>query len=92
MRKDNEKNLLKILDRKIKGSSVNIQSSLRKLYNTVNRKQIDEKDITAENFSRAAYMAGMLDSAKIFIKLYNGELSDEQFNYELNQLEEKPND
>lgn len=65
---------------------MNIQSNLRKLYNNLKNLQIEEKDITAENFGRASYLAGMLDSAKIFMNLYNGDLSEERLEWEISQL------
>jgi hypothetical protein len=71
---------------------LNIQSTLRKVYNNLKNLQIPEEDITAENFSRASYLAGMLDSAKIFMNIYNGDVTEERLEWELRQLNEKPND
>ena len=62
---------------------MNIQQVLRKVYNQVRSYQIPETDVKPENFARAIYMAGMLDSAKIFIKIYNGELSEHQIDMEM---------
>lgn len=65
---------------------MNIQGNLRKLYNNIKNLQIEE--VTPENFGRASYLAGMLDSAKIFINLYNGDLTEERLDWEIHQLRE----
>ena len=66
---------------------MNIQANLRKIYNRIRRLQIPEDDITADNYGQGAYFAGMLDSAKLFMKLYNGELTETQIEIELAKLE-----
>jgi len=47
--------------------------------------------MTAENASRAIYLAGMLHSAKLFINLYNGDITDKTLDFELKQLKETIN-
>ena len=66
---------------------MNIQSNLRKLYNKIKYLQIDADDFTSENFSRGIYYAGMLDASKLFMKLYNGELTQEEIDFEIAKLE-----
>ena len=66
---------------------MNIQSTLRKVYNKIKYIQIEEGDLTADNFGEAAFRAGQLDSAKLFMKIYNGELGDEDLEMELAKLE-----
>ena len=68
---------------------MNIQSNLRKLYNVIKKLQIPDESMTTGNASRAIYLAGMLHSAKLFIKLYNGELSDETLEFELKELQQE---
>ena len=70
---------------------MNIQSVLSKVYNTVKFSQIPEDEVTAENFGRASYMAGMLDSAKIFMKIYNGEVDEREVEYEMAKLKKEIN-
>ena len=66
---------------------MNIQSNFEKIYTKIKHGQIDESDLTPENFGEAAFRAGQLDMAKFLIKLYEGQLSDEEFNIELALLE-----
>ena len=66
---------------------MNIQSNLRKIYNKIKSLQIEEDNLDADNFGQAAYYAGMLDASKLFMKLYNGELSEEEVDRELAKLE-----
>jgi hypothetical protein len=66
---------------------MNIQQELRKAYNTIKSLQIEE--LTSENFGRAAYLAGMLDSAKLFFGLYNGEFSEERLEAELRRIKQE---
>jgi len=66
---------------------MNIQGNLRKIYNIVKKQQIEDKDMTAENASRAVYMAGMLHSAKLFMNLYNGDITEATLDHELSELE-----
>lgn len=68
---------------------MNIQANLRKVYNIIKKNQIPDDKMTAENASRAIYMAGMLHSAKIFMGLYNGDLSEATLEFELNELEKQ---
>jgi len=68
---------------------LNIQKTLFKVYNIIKGYQI--KDVTPENITRAAYMDGMLDSAKIFFKIYNGELSEEGVDLEMKRFKETVN-
>ena len=68
---------------------MNIQANLRKVYNIIKSNQIPDDKITSENASRAVYMAGMLHSAKIFINLYNGDMSEATLEYELSELEKQ---
>jgi len=65
---------------------MNVQANLRKVYNVIKREQIADKDMTTENASRAIYMAGMMHSARIFMNLYNGDLTEETLEYEINEL------
>lgn len=67
---------------------MNTQSTLRKIYNNIKNLQIPDEEVVPENMTRAVYMAGMLDSAKIFIKVYNGELSEEGVELEMNRFKE----
>lgn len=71
---------------------MNIQSNLRKVYNAIKSQQIKDEDLNASNASRGIYMAGMLHSAKIFMNLYNGDMNEKTFEYELEELQEKVND
>ena len=66
---------------------MNIQSTLRKIYNKIKYIQIEEDDLTPENFGAGAFNAGMLYSAKLFMKCYNGEMTEEELNVELAKLE-----
>ena len=65
---------------------MNIQSNLRKVFNVINKLQISDENMNSENASRAIYMAGMLHSAKIFMNLYNGDLTETTLDYELQEL------
>jgi len=65
---------------------MNIQLNLRKVYNIIKKQQIADKDMTTENASRAIYMAGMMHSARIFMNLYNGDMTEETLEYEMNEL------
>ena len=65
---------------------MNIQSNLRKVYNVIKKLQISDNEMNAENASRAIYMAGMMHSARIFMNLYNGDLTEETLEYEINEL------
>ena len=66
---------------------MNIDSNIRKVYNKSKYNQIDEDDLTAENFGEAAYRAGQYDMAKLLIKLFKGELTDNDLEMELAKLE-----
>jgi len=68
---------------------MNVQSNLRKVYNVIKKLQIEDKDVTALNVSRAVYMSGMLHSAKIFMNLYNGDLTETTLEYELQELQKE---
>lgn len=70
---------------------MNIQANLRKVYNNIKNLQIPDEEMTAENASRAIYLAGMLHSAKLFINLYNGDITDKTLDFELKQLKETIN-
>ena len=64
---------------------MNIQQTLSKVYNQVKSFQIKDEDVLPGNFTRAIYMQGMLDSAKIFMKIYNGELTEQQIDLEMSK-------
>ena len=64
---------------------MNIQSTLSKIYNKIKHLQVE--DVDSDNFVQGAYFAGMLDSAKLFMKTYNGELTDEEIREELAKLD-----
>lgn len=68
---------------------MNIQENLRKVYNIIKKQQIPDDKMTAENASRAIYMAGMLHSAKIFMNLYNGDMNEKTLEFELLELEKQ---
>ena len=66
---------------------MNIQGTLRRVYNKIKNLQIPDGEISNENLSRAIYLTGMLDSAKIFMNIYNGDLSEGDLEEELKRLE-----
>ena len=66
---------------------MNVSSTGKKVYSKLRHLQIEEDDLNADNFSEAAYRAGQYDMAKFFIKLYDGELNNEQVEIELAKLE-----
>lgn len=68
---------------------MNITSNLFRLYNVIKKLQIPDEKMTSENASRAIYLAGMLHSAKLFIKLYNGELTETTLDHELKELQQE---
>lgn len=67
---------------------MNIQKELSKLYNVIKYLQISEDEITAENVMKASYYAGMQDSAKMFMNIYNGDLTQHQVDVEIAKLKE----
>ena len=70
---------------------MNIQLNLRKIYNTIKNLQIPDEEMTPENASRVIYLSGMLHSAKLFMNLYNGDLTEKTVDFELEQLKETIN-
>jgi len=68
---------------------MNIQANLLKMYNTIKTEQIPDDKMVSENASRAIYLAGMLHSAKLFMNLYNGDMNETTFEWELKELQGK---
>ena len=66
---------------------MNVPAEYKKIFGKVERLQIAEEDLTIENFSEASFRAGQLDMAKLLMNLSNGDLSDEEYNFELAKLE-----
>ena len=66
---------------------MNVNAALRKVYNKIKYLQIPEEEIDSVNAAAATYYAGMEDSAKLFMNIYLGEISESQLEEELAKLE-----
>ena len=62
---------------------MNIEAQLSKVHNAIKSAQIEEDDLTPENFSEGAFMAGAYWASKVFNKIRNGELTEYEVKVEL---------
>ena len=65
---------------------MNIQSILSRIYNTIRFNQIPEEEVQPHNITRMIYMAGMLDASKLFMSVYNDEVTEQEIEVELAKL------